>query len=634
MIQSSLSLISKILSSEDYENELSHYNQKFLELSPELSPISLKQFLQNHESLGFKYSKTIGERIFKLIAENNPFFTIEQYLSFIQISKIESDQRPLLIFKFLSSDQKVISKKCFKDNVILIWKLKNYFAGNTKKPTIEDVENYFKTIDLNKDDKIDFEEFVVACMSRNCLIQWIEFFLFEVNFGIDEKLSFNRSKLDKLLKIFKFCRQVLDISLIDNEIHEFLDATPCDLSKNKVSNNFEEFGDFETNNWNAVKSCFFNSLEINNQELVRKINAVLIRLSKIDTDAYFFTDEDWESLEDVYKSNKYNCELILVVVLAILKSLYLPIETKKNSKIKISHILVFGEINDRKTFKVKVFYPLIFSKIREKFLLNINSYISAFSLEKITLQLIHTNFSSKVWIPSSGKSGSYFYFTENKKFIIKTIKDSELEVMSKILPDYYAYLESCSNTFISKIFGLYSLRPLQSPENTHNFIVMNNIFYEKYEIQSIFDIKGSTSGRTSDFNSLANSHFALRDCDFVRLGIKIKVNESDKELILNQILKDAEFLCTMEIMDYSLLIVIHHFDYLEHDKQCHTYNSFVSFDRQFIYTFGIIDFLTVYNLKKKFENFIKSPLLGHGISCVPPKQYAERFVNYIKTIFE
>ena len=145
-----------------------------------------------------------------------------------------------------------------------------------------------------------------------------------------------------------------------------------------------------------MKSCFFNSFEINNQELVRKINAVLIRLSKIDTDAYFFTDEDWESLEDVYKSNKYNCELILVVVLAILKSLYLPIETKKNSKIKISHILVFGEINDRKTFKVKVFYPLIFSKIREKFLLNINSYISAFSLEKITLQLIHTNFSSKV----------------------------------------------------------------------------------------------------------------------------------------------------------------------------------------------------------------------------------------------
>ncbi len=53
-----------------------------------------------------------------------------------------------------------------------------------------------------------------------------------------------------------------------------------------------------------------------------------------------------------------------------------------------------------------------------------------------------------------------------------------------------------------------------------------------------------------------------------------------------------------------------------------------------IYIISIIDYLQLYNFRKYLENVFKSNFLpGYSsgtISSVPPKQYSERFINFIR----
>ena len=42
----------------------------------------------------------------------------------------------------------------------------------------------------------------------------------------------------------------------------------------------------------------------------------------------------------------------------------------------------------------------------------------------------------------AGRSGSFFFFSHDNKFIIKTMTTEELEVYLKMLPDYLKYLSS------------------------------------------------------------------------------------------------------------------------------------------------------------------------------------------------
>ena len=59
------------------------------------------------------------------------------------------------------------------------------------------------------------------------------------------------------------------------------------------------------------------------------------------------------------------------------------------------------------------------------------------------------------------------------------------------------------------------------------------------------------------------------------------------------------------------------------------HGGFFNFDESMLYYFGVIDIFTEYNAKKKLEHFVKSIKWGNAISCVPPQQYAERFMNFM-----
>jgi len=63
-----------------------------------------------------------------------------------------------------------------------------------------------------------------------------------------------------------------------------------------------------------------------------------------------------------------------------------------------------------------------------------------------------------------------------------------------------------------------------------------------------------------------------------------------------------------------------------------TRHKFLSRCGRYIYHVGIIDYLQDYNFDKKIENFLKYTLLRHGkgISAVPPPDYADRFLRFMR----
>ncbi len=60
-----------------------------------------------------------------------------------------------------------------------------------------------------------------------------------------------------------------------------------------------------------------------------------------------------------------------------------------------------------------------------------------------------------------------------------------------------------------------------------------------------------------------------------------------------------------------------------------------SIEKSCVYFIGIIDILTEYSTRKKFEHVFKSIKYdGRTISCVPPEQYADRFISFMKDAFQ
>ena len=53
---------------------------------------------------------------------------------------------------------------------------------------------------------------------------------------------------------------------------------------------------------------------------------------------------------------------------------------------------------------------------------------------------------------------------------------------------------------------------------------------------------------------------------------------------------------------------------------------------KYIYYFGIIDILSVYNIQRKLENFFKTRFISNEVSCIPPDEYSNRLASHIKNI--
>lgn len=58
-----------------------------------------------------------------------------------------------------------------------------------------------------------------------------------------------------------------------------------------------------------------------------------------------------------------------------------------------------------------------------------------------------------------GRSSSFFFNTEDSRFIIKTIKQSERKVFTEVLlKKYHAHLCENSDTLLARVYGIFTIK--------------------------------------------------------------------------------------------------------------------------------------------------------------------------------
>ncbi|KAF2827510.1 SAICAR synthase-like protein [Ophiobolus disseminans] len=196
-------------------------------------------------------------------------------------------------------------------------------------------------------------------------------------------------------------------------------------------------------------------------------------------------------------------------------------------------------------FKFKDYAPWVFRHLRSTFKLDPADYLVSLTSKYILSEL-----------GSPGKSGSFFYFSRDYKYIIKTIHHAEHKFLRKILKDYYNHVQENPNTLLSQFYGLHRVK-IPYGRKIH-FVVMNNLFPPHRDIHRTFDLKGSTIGRDFKEEELAaNPRATLKDLNWLRRDLHLEFGPTKKKMFIEQMQKDVKLLQRLHIMDYSLLVGIH-----------------------------------------------------------------------------
>ncbi|EPS45371.1 hypothetical protein H072_547 [Dactylellina haptotyla CBS 200.50] len=196
-------------------------------------------------------------------------------------------------------------------------------------------------------------------------------------------------------------------------------------------------------------------------------------------------------------------------------------------------------------FKFKDYAPWVFRHLRSRFNIDPGDYL---------MSLTHRYILSELGSP--GKSGSFFYFSRDYKYIIKTIHHAEHRYLRKILRDYYNHVTQYPDTLISQFFGLHRVK-IPFGRKIH-FVIMNNIFPPHKDIHMTFDLKGSHIGREYKEDPQGeNPKAVLKDLNWEKRGMHLCLGPRKHELFVQQAKLDVALLQRLKIMDYSLLVGIH-----------------------------------------------------------------------------
>lgn len=216
-----------------------------------------------------------------------------------------------------------------------------------------------------------------------------------------------------------------------------------------------------------------------------------------------------------------------------------------------AHKLVFDVTGNELTpgvkydFKFKDYAPWVFRYLREQFRIDAADYMMSLTNKYILSEL-----------GSPGKSGSFFYYSRDYRFIIKTIHHTEHKFMRKILKDYYQHVCENPHTLLCRFYGLHRIK-LPHGSKIH-FVVMGNVLPSNKDVHETYDLKGSTYGRiTLDEEISKNPHAVLKDLNWINKKKRLELGLQKSTIFVDQLYKDVQLLSRLKIMDYSLLIGIH-----------------------------------------------------------------------------
>ena len=113
----------------------------------------------------------------------------------------------------------------------------------------------------------------------------------------------------------------------------------------------------------------------------------------------------------------------------------------------------------------------------------------------------------------AGRSGSFFFFSHDRKFIIKTIPKEELNQLLRLLPMLKEHFRKNPRSLLSKIFGVFTVKTKQMSD-VHLMLQENILRFKKPEnLRFIFDLKGSLVNR--EVRGKKKNTTTLKDVNFL-----------------------------------------------------------------------------------------------------------------------
>jgi 1-phosphatidylinositol-4-phosphate 5-kinase len=139
---------------------------------------------------------------------------------------------------------------------------------------------------------------------------------------------------------------------------------------------------------------------------------------------------------------------------------------------------------------VTEYAPDVFSFLRSK---------DGYTNETLMISLDPENNKEKVFKAgeSQGKSGSFFFFSQDQKFIIKTMTESDFNAFMRLFRSYFRHICSTSRkqSLLARIYGVYSVK--MGSQKPVKLVVMGNtmLVSDAKQIRGVFDLKGSMVNR-------------------------------------------------------------------------------------------------------------------------------------------
>ena len=195
------------------------------------------------------------------------------------------------------------------------------------------------------------------------------------------------------------------------------------------------------------------------------------------------------------------------------------------------------------TFKFKDYAPVVFAYMRR--MSGINEFDFLISV------CGNANFIEFI---SNAKSGQFFFYSSDGRFMIKTMTNAESKFLRRILPEYFRHCCENPNTMITRFFGMYRVKLYHLRRNV-KFVIMNSVYYTDKYLQSFYDLKGSVVGRDAKPGQAVKKDNDLRR---VLPGEALALSPETKARVREQLEKDTKFLGDVGIMDYSMLVGVHH----------------------------------------------------------------------------
>mmetsp|Transcript_3452 Transcript_3452/g.2443 ORF Transcript_3452/g.2443 Transcript_3452/m.2443 type:complete len:167 (+) Transcript_3452:322-822(+) len=158
---------------------------------------------------------------------------------------------------------------------------------------------------------------------------------------------------------------------------------------------------------------------------------------------------------------------------------------------------------------------------------------------------------------SQGKSGSFFFFSHDKKFLIKTMSTSDFKAFKKMFPMYFRAICQRPNSLLARIYGVYTIQK-EDLEPVSLILMGNSKNANDKMVEHVFDLKGSYVHREVHGKTFKNTA-TLKDVNllnFCKEKNLLRFREQDRLQILEEMDRDVEVLLSNNLMDYSLLFCI------------------------------------------------------------------------------